>query len=59
MSKAKPIPDSIERLPGGTEKAQCAYEGGPICRSYYGNDQDRPLPWVHVETGFTTCERKK
>ncbi len=58
MSKAVPIPDSIERRPGGIEKAQCTHEGGKIYRSYYDNDQDRPLPWVHIETGRTVCGEK-
>ena len=59
MTKARPIPESIDHRPGGLDKAQCANEGGMIFRVYYNGDPKLPLQWLHVDTKLSTCQEKK
>jgi hypothetical protein len=55
MSKATPIPDTIERRPGGIEKASCIPCGGKITRGINMWNGQSTLPWWHVATGRIVC----
>jgi hypothetical protein len=54
MSKATPIPDSIEARHGGIDIASCISCGTRITR-VLGAELTGGLPWWHVSTGRITC----
>jgi hypothetical protein len=49
MSKATPIPDTIETRPGGIEQANCGLCGGRLTRAKAVG------LWWHVITGRIIC----
>jgi hypothetical protein len=51
MSKATPIPNSIETRPGGIERANCVKCGAQITRV----KGEYELHWWHVITGRAIC----
>lgn len=50
--KATPIPDSIDRRPGGIDKASCGLCGSRITRSVA---LGQSLPWWHIDTMLIYC----
>jgi hypothetical protein len=51
MSKATPIPNSIETRPGGIERANCVKCGAQLTRV----KGEYELHWWHVITGRAIC----